>query len=123
MSVTPNNTLPKRTRTAVIDLLFMEKYQLTKTQMLVMYYLLMLKNWVPFVDNGFYVILSSKIEQDLQLHPKTVEASITNIWVWVSWYFSLKSRSITAVLVRLGRVLFGVTDIFYPWNYIQESSY
>ena len=79
MSVTPNNTLPKRTRTAVIDLLFKEKYQLTQTQMLVMYYLLMLKNWVPFVDDGFYVILSSKIEQDLQLHPKTIEASISKL--------------------------------------------
>jgi len=79
MSVTPNNTLPKRTRTAVIDLLFKEKYQLTQTQMLVMYYLLMLKNWVSFIDDGFYVILSSKIEQDLQLHPKTVEASLTKL--------------------------------------------
>jgi len=79
MSVTPNNTLPKCTRTAVIDLLFKKKHQLTQTQMLVMYYLLMLKNWVPFIDDGFYVILSSKIEQDLQLHPKTVEASLTKL--------------------------------------------
>jgi len=79
MSVTPNNTLPKCTRTAVIDLLFKEKYKLTQTQMLVMYYLLMLKNWVKFIDDGFYVILSSKIERDLQLHPKTVEASLTKL--------------------------------------------
>jgi len=79
MSVTPNNTLPQRTRTAVIDLLFKEKYQLTQTQMLVMYYLLMLKNWVPFVDDGFYIIMSYKIEQDLKLHPKTIEASLTKL--------------------------------------------
>ena len=79
MSVVPSSTLPKCTRTAVIDLLFMRKYQLTHAQMLVMYYLLMLKNWVKFVDDEHYVILSKKIEDDLGLHQKTVEASITQL--------------------------------------------
>ena len=79
MSVTPNTTLPKCTRTAVIDLLFMRKYNLTHTQMLVMYYLLMLKNWVKYREDGFYVVLSSKIEDDLKLHPKTVEANLTQL--------------------------------------------
>ena len=79
MSVVPSTTLPKCTRTAVIDLLFMRKYALSQTQMLVMYYLLMLKNWVKFIDDGYYVILSKKIENDLKLHPKTVEASLTQL--------------------------------------------
>ena len=57
----------------------MRKYQLTHAQMLVMYYLLMLKNWVKFVDEEHYVILSKKIEDDLGLHQKTVEASITQL--------------------------------------------
>ena len=77
MSVVPSSTLPKCTRTAVIDLLFMRKYQLTQTQMLVMYYLLMLKNWAKYRKGDYCVILSKKIEKDLGLHQKTVEASIT----------------------------------------------
>ena len=79
MSVVPNSTLPKCTRTAVIDLLFMRKYDLTHSQMLILYYLLMLKNWVKFKEDDFFVILSSKIERDLKLHPKTVEASLTKL--------------------------------------------
>jgi len=79
MSVVPTTTLPKRTRTAVIDLLFKEKYSLTHSQMLVIYYILMLKNWAKVVDGKFYIILSSKIEKDLNLHPKTVEATLTKL--------------------------------------------
>jgi len=79
MSVVPTSTLPKCTRTAVIDLLFMRKHALTQTQMLVMYHLLMLKNWAKKTDDEFYIILSSKIESDLKLHPKTVEAALTQL--------------------------------------------
>jgi DNA-binding MarR family transcriptional regulator len=57
----------------------MRKYNLTYTQMAVMYYVLMLKNWVKYVEHDFYVILSSKIEEDLKLHPKTVEANLTQL--------------------------------------------
>jgi len=79
MSALPKTPLAKCTRTVVVDLLFMHKFSLTHSQMQVMYYLLMLKNWVTFIDEGYYVILSSKIEKDLQLNPKTVEASITQL--------------------------------------------
>jgi len=79
MSVVPTSTLPKCTRTAVIDLLFMRKHALNQTQMLVMYHLLMLKNWAKKTDDEFYIILSSKIESDLKLHPKTVEATLTQL--------------------------------------------
>ena len=72
MSVVQTTTLPKRTRTAVIDLLFKEKHSLTHSQMLVMCYLLMLKNWAKEIDSGFYIVLSSKIVKDLNLHLKTV---------------------------------------------------
>ncbi len=79
MSVVPTKKLPKCTRTIVLDFLFMRKYSLTHSQMAVMYYLLLLKNWVTFKENEYYTILSSKIEKDLKLHPKTVEASITKL--------------------------------------------
>lgn len=79
MSIVPNTTLPKCTRTIVIDFLFMRKYGLTYSQMSVMYYLLMLKNWVKYIEDDFYVILSKKIEQDLKLHPKTIEATLTQL--------------------------------------------
>ena len=58
MSIVPTTTLPQCTRTAVIDLLFMRKYALTHTQMLVMYHMLMLKNWAKEADDEFYIILS-----------------------------------------------------------------
>jgi hydrogenase maturation factor len=79
MSVAPKSKLPVCTRTAVLDLLFMRKYKLTKTEMIVLYYFLLLKTWVKYVEGEFYVILSSKIEKDLKLHTKTVEASITKL--------------------------------------------
>jgi len=78
MSVVPKK-LPKCTRTIVLDSLFMRKYLLSYSQMAVMYYLLLLKNWVTFKEDGFYVVLSKKIEKDLKFHPKTVEASITKL--------------------------------------------
>ena len=79
MSVVPTSTLPRCTRTIVLDVLFMRKYSLSYTQLSVLYYLLMLKNWVTFKEDNFYVILSKKIEDDLYFHPKTVEASITKL--------------------------------------------
>jgi len=79
MSVVPTSTLPKCTRTAVIDLLFMRKHALTQTQILVMYYLLRLKTWAKEADDEFYIILSSKIESDLNLGSKTVEATLTQL--------------------------------------------
>ena len=79
MSVVETRKLPKCTRTIVLDSLFMRKYYLSYAQMSVMYYLLLLKNWVQFKENDYCVILSSKIEKDLKLHPKTIEASITKL--------------------------------------------
>ena len=78
MSVVPSK-LPKCTRTVVLDFLFMRKHSLSHSQMAVMYYLLLLKNWVTFKEDDYYVVLSKKIEKDLKLHPKTVEASITKL--------------------------------------------
>ena len=78
MSILPNS-LPKCTRTVVLDLLFMRKYSLTKTQTTVLYYLILLKNWAKSIEDGYYIILSKKIETDLKLHPKTVEATITQL--------------------------------------------
>jgi len=79
MSAIPTTTLPQRTRTAVIDLIFRDKYFLSHTQILVMYYLLMLKNWAKKTNNEYYIITSKKIEKDLNLHEKTVEASLTKL--------------------------------------------
>ena len=79
MSVVPSSTLPKCTRTVVLDLLFMQKYLLSKTETMVFYYLSLLKTWVKYRDGEYFVILSKKIEQDLKLHPKTVEASLTKL--------------------------------------------
>ena len=79
MSVVPTSTLPKCTRTVVMDMLFLRKYKLSYSQMMVLYYLLLLKNWVTFSEDNHYVIMSTKIEKDLKLHPKTIEASITKL--------------------------------------------
>jgi hypothetical protein len=79
MSVVPSSTLPKCTRTAVIDLLFMRKYELSKTETIILYYCLLLKIWVKYREGEFCLILSSKIEKDLNMHTKTVEASITKL--------------------------------------------
>ena len=79
MSVVPTNTLPKCTRTIVLDTMFQKKYDLTYTQTCVMYYLVLLRTWVKYKENEYCVILSSKIEKDLRLHPKTVEASLTRL--------------------------------------------
>ena len=79
MSVVPTKHLPKCTRTIVLDTLFQEKYDLTYTQTCVMYYLVLLRTWVTYKEDNYYVILSSKIIKDLRLHPKTVEASLTKL--------------------------------------------
>ena len=77
MSATPLlNELPKCTRTTVIDHIFKRKYGLTLTQTIIMSYLLMLKNWSIFID-GYYILTTTKIENDLVLGTKTVEASFT----------------------------------------------
>ena len=72
-------TLPKCTRTVVLDLLFKRKHNLSQTEATLMYYLILLKTWVKYQEDEHYVILSSKIEKDLKLHPKTVEASLTKL--------------------------------------------
>ena len=79
MSVVPTTSLPKCTRTIVLDTLFQEKYSLTHTQTCIMYYFALLKTWAKPKEDDYYIILSSKIEQDLRLHPKTVEASLTQL--------------------------------------------
>jgi hypothetical protein len=62
-----------------MDMLFLRDKKLSYSQMIVLYYLMLLKNWVKYSEDEHYVILSTKIEKDLKLHPKTIEASITKL--------------------------------------------
>jgi len=81
MSAIPTTTsieLPKCTRTTVIDHLFRNKYKLTLTQTIILSYLLLLKNWANVVD-GYFIITTNKIENDLKIGKKTIEASLTKL--------------------------------------------
>jgi len=77
-AIPPLKELPKCTRTTVIDHIFRRKYGLTLTQTIVLSYLLMLKNWSIFMD-GYYILTTNKIADDLILGTKTVEASFTQL--------------------------------------------
>jgi len=77
-AIPPSKGLPKCTRTTVIDHIFRRKYNLTLTQTIVLSYLLMLKNWSIFMD-GYYILTTNKIADDLILGTKTVEASFTQL--------------------------------------------
>jgi len=70
---------PNCTRTLVKDLLFQRKYKLTDTQTMFISYLTILPNWAMHYGNGFYLLLSSKIESDLRYGLKTIEATITKL--------------------------------------------
>jgi len=75
MSVLPDNF----TYTTVIDRRFMLKYQLTYSQTIIISYLVMImQSWknLIFVD-GYFVIVTNKIKNDLQIGEKTIEASFT----------------------------------------------
>ena len=78
MSVTQKN-LPIATRTSVIDHLFKCKYNLTYSETIVMSYILLLSSWATKVEEDYYLLLSSKIEQDLPLGAKTIEATFTKL--------------------------------------------
>lgn len=78
MSITP---LPnhKFTKTTVLDREFRIKYNLTTTQTEIIAYLVMIsQSWKNLIRvDGYFVILTSKLEQDLLLGQKTIEAAIT----------------------------------------------
>ena len=57
--IPPHATLPKCTRTVVLDLIFMRKYNLTFAQTTILSYLMMLKNWSTCID-GFYILTTDK---------------------------------------------------------------
>ncbi|HIP41445.1 MAG TPA: hypothetical protein EYG90_02910, partial [Campylobacterales bacterium] len=77
-AIPPSKELPKCTRTSVIDHIFKRKYGLTLTQTIVISYLLMLKNWATCMD-GYFILTTHKIEDDLILGTKTIEACFTQL--------------------------------------------
>ena len=76
--IPPHATLPKCTRTVVLDLIFMRKYNLTFAQTTILSYLMMLKNWSTCIDN-YYLLTTDKIISDLKFGIKTIEASLTQL--------------------------------------------
>ena len=74
MSATP----PHRTHTLVKDFIFQEKYKLTSTQTDLMAYIVNIFSWSINVG-GYYVLLTSKIKDDLRLNIKTIEASLLQL--------------------------------------------
>ncbi|MCK4441933.1 MAG: hypothetical protein KAU90_07985, partial [Sulfurovaceae bacterium] len=69
----------KFTQTTVLDRKFRLKYGLTYAQTEIMSYLVMIPtSWknIIFID-GYFVILTKKIQNDLLLGEKTIEASFT----------------------------------------------
>ena len=73
------SALPQRTRTLVKDFFFKEKFGLTSTQTDIMAYLINIASWAKCVGDGFYLILTRKIENDLSLKIKTIEASLLKL--------------------------------------------
>ena len=71
----------KFAKTTVLDREFRLKYNLTYAQTEIMSYLVMILNsWKNIiVIDGYFVILTSKIKNDLLLGEKTIEASITKL--------------------------------------------
>ena len=78
MSITQNN-LPECTRTTVLDHLFMLKYQLSYSETIMMSYIVLLSSWATQVEENYYLLLTSKIEKDLPLGSKTIEAIFTRL--------------------------------------------
>ena len=71
-----SKTLPKCTRTTVIDHLFQRQYNLTYSETIIMAYLMLLHIWATNIDD-YYLALSSKMRDDLLLGIKTIEATFT----------------------------------------------
>ena len=78
MSVAQKN-LPQGTRTSVLDHLFMSKYHLTYSETIMMSYILLVSSWATKIDEDYYLLLSCKIEKDLPLGEKTIEAIFTKL--------------------------------------------
>ena len=76
MSITQKN-LPTYTRTSVVDHLFMFQHNLTYSQTIMMSYLLLVSSWATHVGEGFYLLLTKKINNDLPMGEKTIEATFT----------------------------------------------
>ncbi|SFV64813.1 hypothetical protein MNB_SV-14-1149 [hydrothermal vent metagenome] len=81
MSILTPQPFQKFNYTTVIDRKFRITHGLTQTQTEVMAYLVMIiQSWkaIKIID-GYFVILTSKIKNDLLLKEKTIEASITKL--------------------------------------------
>ena len=81
MSIVTPSPSQKFNYTTVIDRRFRITHGLTQTQTEVIAYLVMIvQSWkaLIFVD-GYFVILTSKLKNDLLLREKTIEASITKL--------------------------------------------
>jgi len=77
MSYSPKN-LPQCTRTTVMDHLFRREYELTYVETIIMAYLALAHSWAIDID-GYFLIRSSKIKDDLIIGDKTIEATITKL--------------------------------------------
>ncbi len=81
MSILTPKPFQKFAYTTVLDRKFRVKYGLTYAQTEIMSYLVMIiQSWKNIiVIDGYFVILTSKIKNDLLLGEKTIEASITKL--------------------------------------------
>ena len=67
------------TRTLVKDFIFQRKHNLSDTQTMFISYLTLLPNWAIKMQDDFFVLLTSKIESDLKMGIKTIEATLTKL--------------------------------------------
>ncbi len=81
MSILTPKPYQKFAKTTVLDREFRLKYNLTYAQTEIIAYLVMIiQSWKEIiVIDGYFVILTSKIKNDLLLGEKTIEASITKL--------------------------------------------
>ena len=77
MSKTTKN-LPQCTRTTVMDNLFRREHQLSYAETMIMSYLAIAHTWAIDID-GYSLLRTSKIKNDLLLGEKTIEAAITKL--------------------------------------------
>ncbi len=71
--------IPNCTRTLVKDLVFQRKYKLTATQTDFISYITRLASWAICMGDDFHILVTSKIEDDLKLKTKVIEAAITKL--------------------------------------------
>ena len=67
------------TRTLVKDFIFQRKHNLSDTQTMFISYLTLLPNWAIRMQDDFFVLLTGKIESDLKMGIKTIEATLTKL--------------------------------------------